>query len=90
MRMTTLIYTESLKIVEILVVRRELKKKELFSQETYQSQNFRYETLKSPLLKKTKCVPHESHKRLKVHFLSFSLITGSINMNKYMIEFLCL
>ena len=28
------------------------EKSELFSQETYHSQNFRYETLKSPLLKK--------------------------------------
>ena len=30
---------------------KEFEKNELFSQETYHSQNFRYETLKSPLLK---------------------------------------
>ena len=29
-----------------------VKKQELFSQETYHSQNFRYETLKSSVLKK--------------------------------------
>ena len=29
-----------------------VEKSELFSQEAYHSQNFRYETLKSPLLKK--------------------------------------
>ena len=50
-------YTENLILLEILVVPRELKKDEPFSQETYNSQNFRYETLKSPLLKKTECVP---------------------------------
>ena len=71
---------KSLKILEILVVPRDLKN-ELFSQETYHSQNFRYETLKSPLLKKSKCVPHTSF-RVKVMTeviegtsLSFSLIT---------------
>ena len=42
----------TLRLLEILVVPRELKKVNLFSQETYHSQNFRYETLKSPLLKK--------------------------------------
>ena len=31
-----------------------VEESELFSQEFYHSQNFRYETLKSPLLKKTK------------------------------------
>ena len=45
---------------EILVVPRELKKNELFSQETYHSQNFRYETLKSPLLTTLRCVSHTS------------------------------
>ena len=49
MRRTTSIYTESLKIDEILV-----EENKLFSQETYHFQSFRYETLKSPLLKKTK------------------------------------
>ena len=34
-----------------------VEKSERFPQETYHSQNFRYKTLKSPLLKKTKCVP---------------------------------
>ena len=57
-----------------------VEKSELFSQETYHSQNFRYETLRSPLLKKKLSMPSyliscESHKRLKVHFCSFSLIT---------------
>ena len=35
-------------------------KSELFYQETYHSQNFRYETLKSPLLKKlsVSLLPH--------------------------------
>ena len=51
-RRTTQIYAESLKIVEILVVLSEINGKEFFSQETYHSKNFRYETLKSPLLKK--------------------------------------
>ena len=34
-----------------------VEKSDLFSQETYHSLNFGYETLKSLLLKKTKCVP---------------------------------
>ena len=51
--------------MEILAVPKELEKSELFSQEAYHSQNFRNETLKSPLLKKTKCVPLTSF-RVKV------------------------
>ena len=34
-----------------------VEKIELFSQETYHSQNFRYETLKYPPFKNSKCVP---------------------------------
>ena len=53
-------------------------KSELFSQETYHSQNFRYETLKSPLLKKisVSILPHFVRKSqtIKGTFLSFSLI----------------
>ena len=49
-----------LKIVEILVIPREFLKKELFSQESYHSQNFIYETLKSPLLK-TRGMLHLPH-----------------------------
>ena len=72
-------YTQNLILLEILVVPRELKNNELFSQETYNSQNFRYETLKSPLLK-TKCIPLTSFRvkvtdDIKGTFLSFSLIT---------------
>ena len=40
-------------------------KSEPFSQETHLSQNFRYETLKSSLLTKTKCAPLTSF-RVKV------------------------
>ena len=58
-----------------------VEKSELFYQETYHSQNVRYETLKSLILKKTECVPitsfHvkvtcESHKPLKVHLFIFT------------------
>ena len=37
----------SLKILKGTVVQRDLERKELFSQETFHSQNLRYETLKS-------------------------------------------
>ena len=53
------------------------EKSELFSQETYHSQNFRYETLKSHLLEmlSVSLSPHfnscESHKRFKVHLCHF-------------------
>ena len=76
-------YTENLILLEVLVVPRGLKKNELFSQETYNSQNFRYETLKSPLLKNQVCpsylVSCESHRRLKVHFVIFT----DHRMNEY-------
>ena len=59
----------SLKSVDILVVPRELKKREPFSQETYHSHDFRYETLKSSLLKKTNSlISCEGHERLKLPF----------------------
>ena len=55
-----------------------VQKSELFSQETYHSQNFRYETFKSPLLKKlsVSLLPHFVWKSqtIKGTFLSFSLI----------------
>ena len=46
---------------------------ELFAQETYHSQHFRYETLGTPLLKvcPSYFISFESHKRLKVHFCHF-------------------
>ena len=54
------------------------EKSELFSQETYHSQNFRYETLKSPLLKKlsVSLLPHFVWKlqTIKGTCLTFSLI----------------
>ena len=66
------------------------EKSELFFQETYHSQNFRYETLKSPLLKKlsVSLLPHFVWKSqtIKGTFLSFSLIREWMNMNEYMIE----
>ena len=46
------------------------EKSELFAQETYHTKNFRYETLKSPLLKKTKYVLLTS---LMVQFCHFHL-----------------
>ena len=42
-----------------------LEKSELFFQATYHSENFKYETLKSPLLKKNLCTPLTSF-RVKV------------------------
>ena len=50
----------SLKIREIFVVARELKKKDIFSQETCRSQTVRYGTLKSLVLKE-KGVSHLPH-----------------------------
>ena len=55
-----------------------VEKSELFSQETYHSQNFRCEALKSPLLKKlnVSLLPHLVRKSQTIEgtFLSFSLI----------------
>ena len=52
-----------------------VEKSELFSQETYHSQNFRYETLKSPLLKKLSMslLPHFvlNSQTIEGTFLSF-------------------
>ena len=50
MRSTIRRYIENLKTVKILEVPNELKNNELFFQDTYVSQNFRYGTLKSPFL----------------------------------------
>ena len=70
-----------------------VEKSELFSQETYHSQNFRYETLKSPLLKilSVYLLSHFVWKlqTIKGTFLSFSLIREWMNMNEYMIELWC-
>ena len=66
-----------------------VEKSELFSQETYHSQNFRNETLKSHLLKKTKCapLPHLVWKSQTIigTFLWFSLIREWMNLNEYII-----
>ena len=97
MRKTTWIYTKNLKIVEIFVVPRELKKMNSPPppppRETCHSQNFRYETLKSRLLKKLS-VSHILHfewksRMIKGTFLSFSISTEWMNMNEYIIQFLC-
>ena len=59
-----------------------VKKSELFSQETYHSQNFRYETLKSPL-EKTKCVPLTSfHVKVTNDRYIFVIFTHQ-RMNEY-------
>ena len=65
-----------------------VEKSELFSQESYHSQNFIYETLKSPILKKLKCAPLTSLpvKVTNDTFLLFLLIKECMNMNEYMIE----
>ena len=75
------------KILKGSVVPRDLKRKENLSQETYHSQNLRYETLKSPLLKKTnrfsptsflvKAILHSMHV-----FVSFT----PHRMNEYITE----
>ena len=51
---------------------------ELFAQETYHSQDFRYETLGTPLLKvcPSNFISFESHKRLKVNFCHFHSSDG--------------
>ena len=70
-----------------------VEKSKLFSQETYHSQKFRYETLKSLLLKKlnVSLLPYFVWKSqtIKGAFLSFSLFRKWINMNEYMIELWC-
>ena len=57
----------------------------------YHSQNFRYETLGTPLLKvcPSYFISFESHKRIKGTFLSFSLIKKWMKMNEYLIALWC-
>ena len=65
---------------EISVVPRELEKTELFYRETYCSQNFRYETLKSHVLKKIKMSQptYSCETHLKILY-----ITEYMDMNVY-------
>ena len=90
MRRTTWVYTESFKIDEIWLSQGSWTN-ELFSHETYHSKTFRYEIMKSPLFKKLS-VSHIHYfvwksRMINGTFLSFSLITKSMNMIKIWLNF---
>ena len=74
--------TERPRLVEISVALRELEKSELLSQGTHHSQNFRYKTSKSPLLKRLSVylTPHfaRKSKTIKCTFPSFPFIRERI------------
>ena len=92
MRRTTWICTESFKNGGNFGCPQGIEKKRTFLPRDH-SQNFRYETLKSSLLKELS----KSHipdfmwksRMIKGTFLSFSLITEWMNVKEYMIELLC-
>ena len=91
-RRTTLIYLESLRLLEILVVSRELKKVNFSSK---RSTTLKISDMKpwNLLLKKlsVSLLPHFvwTSKTIKGTFLSFLLIREWMNMNKYVIELWC-
>ena len=78
-------HEKKFKISEISIVPRKLKN-DLFFQETYHTQNIRFETLKSRFKKKLSVFPHlilcESYKQLEVCYCQIHALPNELIYNR--------